>query len=39
MKVLLHCIARIHGVYLKEVDPLASLMVLNTESVVNKYFI
>ena len=27
MKVLLHCIARIHGVYLKEVDLLASLMV------------
>nr|WOW95912.1 hypothetical chloroplast RF15 [Aglaia odorata]WOW95913.1 hypothetical chloroplast RF15 [Aglaia odorata] len=27
MKVQLHCIARIHVVYLKEVDPLASLMV------------
>ncbi|KAL9419551.1 hypothetical protein AB3S75_037336 [Citrus x aurantiifolia] len=27
MKVLLHCIARIHGVCLKEVDLLTSLMV------------
>nr|YP_009344567.1 Ycf15 [Rhus chinensis]YP_009344581.1 Ycf15 [Rhus chinensis]YP_009429761.1 Ycf15 [Aesculus wangii]YP_009429774.1 Ycf15 [Aesculus wangii]YP_009461687.1 Ycf15 [Commiphora wightii]YP_009461699.1 Ycf15 [Commiphora wightii]YP_009522674.1 Ycf15 [Toona ciliata]YP_009522689.1 Ycf15 [Toona ciliata]YP_009747277.1 Ycf15 [Aesculus chinensis]YP_009747290.1 Ycf15 [Aesculus chinensis]YP_009924788.1 hypothetical chloroplast RF15 [Melia azedarach]YP_009924801.1 hypothetical chloroplast RF15 [Melia azed len=27
MKVQLHCIARIHVVYLKEVDLLASLMV------------
>lgn len=27
MKALLHCIARIHVVYLKEVDLLASLMV------------
>ena len=27
MRVQLHCIARIHVVYLKEVDPLASLMV------------
>lgn len=28
MRVQLHCIARIHVVYLKQVDPLASLMVL-----------
>lgn len=27
MRIELHCIARIHVVYLKEVDPLASLMV------------
>nr|YP_009749792.1 hypothetical chloroplast RF15 [Leucanthemum maximum]YP_009749805.1 hypothetical chloroplast RF15 [Leucanthemum maximum]YP_009775753.1 Ycf15 protein [Leucanthemum vulgare]YP_009775766.1 Ycf15 protein [Leucanthemum vulgare]YP_009775840.1 Ycf15 protein [Leucanthemum virgatum]YP_009775853.1 Ycf15 protein [Leucanthemum virgatum]QIJ46047.1 hypothetical chloroplast RF15 [Leucanthemum maximum]QIJ46061.1 hypothetical chloroplast RF15 [Leucanthemum maximum]QJA15979.1 Ycf15 protein [Leucanthemum vu len=27
MRVQLHCIARIHVVYLKEVDPLASLTV------------
>nr|YP_010156166.1 hypothetical chloroplast RF15 [Pilea cavaleriei]YP_010156179.1 hypothetical chloroplast RF15 [Pilea cavaleriei]YP_010600490.1 hypothetical chloroplast RF15 [Pilea sinocrassifolia]YP_010600503.1 hypothetical chloroplast RF15 [Pilea sinocrassifolia]QQY85776.1 hypothetical chloroplast RF15 [Pilea cavaleriei]QQY85784.1 hypothetical chloroplast RF15 [Pilea cavaleriei]WAL06587.1 hypothetical chloroplast RF15 [Pilea sinocrassifolia]WAL06600.1 hypothetical chloroplast RF15 [Pilea sinocrassifolia] len=27
MRVQLHCIARIHVVYLKEVDPLASLML------------
>ncbi|KAG5512823.1 hypothetical protein RHGRI_038799 [Rhododendron griersonianum] len=26
MRIELHCIARIHVVYLKEVDPLASLM-------------
>ena len=27
MRVQLHCIARIHVVYLKEVDPLSSLML------------
>nr|YP_010193162.1 hypothetical protein RF15 [Ficus pumila]YP_010193176.1 hypothetical protein RF15 [Ficus pumila]QZP43060.1 hypothetical protein RF15 [Ficus pumila]QZP43074.1 hypothetical protein RF15 [Ficus pumila] len=27
MRVQLHCIARIHVVYLKKVDPLASLML------------
>nr|YP_010274996.1 hypothetical chloroplast RF15 [Nonea vesicaria]YP_010275010.1 hypothetical chloroplast RF15 [Nonea vesicaria]UJV31778.1 hypothetical chloroplast RF15 [Nonea vesicaria]UJV31792.1 hypothetical chloroplast RF15 [Nonea vesicaria] len=30
MRVQLHCIARIHVVYLKEADPLASLMVYSS---------